>query len=546
MSPRATNTNLNRKAAKGAKKSVPSSQGTSRCALRSLPVKTAVSVPPAAADAHLAPAPAKPNPPGASGGYFIPYQARWIADATPMKLAEKSRRVGFTYASSYRMLQKCLRKPRGFTQWVSSRDLLTAKELITDYIAKWAGAANIVAKGLEGENAQVIDQERGITAFIAEFETGNRIVSLSSTPEAFAGKGGDVFLDEADLHKDAGSLIDMAMPCTTWGGQLEVVSAYKVDGSPSSPFARLVTDAKAANPMGWSFHRVTVDDAIADGFVEKLNAVTGQSLTRDGFRTDLRARCRTEAAWLSQYLCQPQDDGGALLPYSLIAGCEVPELNIALGGPLPDTDCGPLYLGGDIGRVHDLTVFWLLERLGDVFRTRWLCELRNVQFREQLAALQTVLRHPRLIRCCLDATGIGAMLAEEAQINYGQYKVEAIKFTNPVKLELGMPLLAAFQDRQVRIPSLPQIREDLHKIRKTATAAGNVRLEADSDDAGHADRFWALALALHAAAGASGLTGYESAPMSRSRAADHSGTDNYLRPDNTAADLPPTGTEGCY
>jgi phage FluMu gp28-like protein len=63
-----------------------------------------------------------------------------------------------------------------------------------------------------------------------------------------------------------------------------------------------------------------------------------------------------------------------------------------------------------------------------------------------------------------------------------------------------MPLLAAVQDRAVRIPALPAIREDLHKIRKTTTAANNVRLEAESDDAGHADRFWALALALHAGA----------------------------------------------
>jgi phage FluMu gp28-like protein len=430
--------------------------------------------------------------------YFIPYQAAWINDDSPMKLCEKSRRVGFTFASSYRMNRKCLEKPRGFTQWVSSRDLLTAKELITDYIAKWAGASNIVAKGLAGDNVQVIDQEKGITAFVAEYETGNRIVSLSSTPEAFAGKGGDVFLDEVDLHRDAGSLIDMAMPCTTWGGQLEAVSAYKVDGSPSSTFARLVTDAKAGNPMGWAFHRVTVDDAIGQGFVEKLNDVTGQSLTREKFRASLRARCRTEAAWLSQYLCQPQDDGGALLPYSLIAACEDPSITSI--SSLPSTSCGPLYLGMDIGRKHDLTVLWLLERVGDVYWTRYVCELHKTLFREQLAVLEAVLRHPRLVRCCIDSTGIGAMLAEEAQLKFGQYKVEQIQFNNPVKIELGMPLLAAFQDRAVRIPASPAIREDLHKIRKTTTAAGNIRLEAESDDAGHADRFWALALALHAGA----------------------------------------------
>jgi phage FluMu gp28-like protein len=433
--------------------------------------------------------------------FFLPYQEQWILSDAPMKLRRKSRRIGFTYGTSYRHVQKCLRKPRGFTQWVSSRDMLTAKEFVTDYVAKWSRAANVVATGLGGDDARVIDQEKGITAFLVTFETGNRIVSLSSTPEAFAGKGGDVFLDEADLHLDAGALIDMATPCTTWGNQLEIVSACKVDGSPNSPFNRLCTDAESANPMGWEYGKVTLLDAVAAGFVEKVNEVTGKSETREQFVARVRAGCRTEAAWLSQYMCQPQDDGGALLPYSLIAGCEVDALNGAVGGALPGPGCGPLYLGGDIGRRHDLTVFWLLERIGDVFWTRWVRELSKVQFREQLALLETALRHPRLMRCCLDSTGIGAMLAEEAQIKHGEYKVEAVQFTAPVKMELGMPLLAAFQDRAVRIPALPAVREDLHKIRKTVTAANNVRLEADSDDDGHADRFWALALALHAGAG---------------------------------------------
>jgi phage FluMu gp28-like protein len=100
------------------------------------------------------------------------------------------------------------------------------------------------------------------------------------------------------------------------------------------------------------------------------------------------------------------------------------------------------------------------------------------------------------------------MLAEELQLRFGAYTVEQVQFTGPVKLDLGMPLLQAFQDRAVRIPADAAIREDLHKIRRTVTAANNVRLEAESDEAGHADRFWALALAVHAGKGAA-----EAAPI---------------------------------
>ena len=61
-----------------------------------------------------------------------------------------------------------------------------------------------------------------------------------------------------------------------------------------------------------------------------------------------------------------------------------------------------------------------------------------------------------------------------------------------------MPLRASFEDRTIRIADDPEIRDDLHKIRKTTTAAGNIRYEGERDENGHSDRFWALALALHA------------------------------------------------
>lgn len=448
--------------------------------------------------ARIAGKPDRPSPAEqalARADYFLPYQNKWIDDESPFKLFEKSRRVGATYATSYRVFLKCLRR-RDFTQWVSSRDELTAKEFITDYLARWCKLANVAAAGLVGDKIEVFDPEHDIKAFVAQFPlTGSRVVSLSSTPEVFAGKGGDVLLDEVDLHKDPGRLIDMAMPCTTWGGQLEAVSAYRVDGSPATVFARLCADAKADNPMRASFHRTTILDAIDQGFVEKVNEVLKTNVTRDQFLKDLRAKCRTEAAWQSQYMCNPQDDGGALLTYGLIAGCEASAMELQSHRD----PRAPGYLGIDIGRRHDLTCMWLLRRDGSTYWTDRIRILEKTPFRDQLAIASELMRDASIARCCVDATGIGAMLAEELNFRFG-YRVEQINFSNAVKMELGMPLLNAFEDRAIRIPAAPEIREDLHKVRKIATKSGNIRLEAESDDAGHADRFWALALANHAAA----------------------------------------------
>ena len=136
-------------------------------------------------------------------GYFLPYQERWVNDNATLKLFEKSRRIGITYATSFRCVLKCLYEPKNssFVQWVSSRDELTAKEFVTDYVAMWAREANKISRelaaavadavGLDGRNVEVVDEKHGITAFVVKFKNGSRICSISSNPLAFAGKGGD-------------------------------------------------------------------------------------------------------------------------------------------------------------------------------------------------------------------------------------------------------------------------------------------------------------------------------------------------------------------
>ena len=117
-------------------------------------------------------------------GYFLPYQQRWITDESPLKLYEKSRRIGITYATSYRAVRKCLREKKGssFVQWVSSRDALTAKEFVTDYVAMWCREANAVAKGLQGEDVEVVDETHGITAFVGMISAPRRRKSLKNRP----------------------------------------------------------------------------------------------------------------------------------------------------------------------------------------------------------------------------------------------------------------------------------------------------------------------------------------------------------------------------
>src|SRR3546814_19167746 len=79
----------------------------------------------------------------------------------------------------------------------------------------------------------------------------------------------------------------------------------------------------------------------------------------------VKAGCADEESFLQEYMCIAADDDAAFLEYDLIAAAEYQ-------GDSDWTQCegGELFGGVDIGRKQDLTVLWVLERLGDVLYTR--------------------------------------------------------------------------------------------------------------------------------------------------------------------------------
>ncbi len=87
----------------------------------------------------------------------------------------------------------------------------------------------------------------------------------------------------------------------------------------------------------------------------------------------------------------------------------------------------------------------------------------------------------------------------EAVEEFGDYRVEAVTFTNALKGELAGRLRRRVEERTIRIPVDERIRNDWHSIERSVTPAGHIRFDADRTAAGHADRFWAAALAVYAA-----------------------------------------------
>lgn len=81
-----------------------------------------------------------------------------------------------------------------------------------------------------------------------------------------------------------------------------------------------------------------------------------------------------------------------------------------------------------------------------------------------------------------------------------------------MKEALAYPVRGAMEDRKIRLPFDPEIRADLRSVTKVVTASGNIRFTAERGENGHADRFWALALAVEAASHPASLIEYRGIP----------------------------------
>lgn len=438
---------------------------------------------------------------------FLPYQGRWIADESRLKLMEKSRQIGISWSTAYAAVARTGRLGAKHDQWVSSRDDIQARLFLED-CKLFTGVLDLAARDL-GE--QVIDEKTRQTAYVLSFASGKRINSMSSNPDAQAGKRGGRILDEFALHPDPRKLWAIAYPGITWGGAMELISTHR---GTHNFFNQLVREVKeGGNPKGISLHTVTLQTALDDGFLYKLQKSLPhdderQAMDEAAYFDFIKAGCADEESFLQEYMCQPADDDAAFLEYDLIMSAEY-----QAGTQWSDIEGGQLFAGVDIGRKHDLTVLWVVEKLGDVLYTRHVETLKNMTKGEQEKILWPWFQ--RCQRVCIDATGLGIGWTDDAQAAFGTYRIEGVNFSAQVKEQLAYPVRSKMEDRRIRIPADPLIRADLRAVTKQTTMAGNIRFTAERTKDGHSDRFWAVALAIHAAGSAEGQAAWR--PMTRPR-----------------------------
>lgn len=463
---------------------------------------------------------------------FLPYQRAWMEDTSRFKAGMITRRGGKTFGSCGEIADDCITHEieRKQTRWtILSRSEATAKEalegaltpMIKAYYAAYKHLRNAGTPEYSEERFDAPSYEREWTGpdgtvlrelvpeatykvMEVRFPKGSRISALSASPGAARGFGGNLLLDEFAFHRDSRLIWGAAMPVAARGGHK--VRVISTPNGKANKFFEVMT----AETGAWSRHVVDIYEAVRQGLEINID--------------ELRAAIADEDVWGQEFELLWLDEATAWIGYELISACESP-----FAGHPVRYNGGPCFVGVDIAARNDLFVIWVIELFDGRLVTREVIAERRIKFSKQDELLDDVFRRYRVVRCAMDQTGMGEKPVEDAKTRYGEARVEGVLFTPAARLNLATVLKESFEDRLLLIPAGdPVLRADLHAIRSRTGKTGIRQLVAEGETDGHADRFWAAALAVSAAQ--TEYQAYDYRPVPR-----HGGRDGVERPIRTTA-----------
>lgn len=403
------------------------------------------------------------------------YQQRWFKSNSRFKVGMFARQTGKTFTTTLEIVDDVmLAEAEGRrSRWVIlSRGERQAKEAINEGVK-----VHMKAYGLACETIETEFKADKISYAALEVTTpkGSKITALPANPDTARGFSANVFLDEFAFHRDSKEIWRALFPVISKPGlKLRVVSTPNGKGN---KFYELMTGKDDI----WYRQTTDIYQAVADGLDRNID--------------ELRTSLGDPDSWAQEFELQWLDEASAWLSYDLINSVE----NEQAGRPELYAG-GECFIGIDISARNDLFVIWVLEKVGDILWTREIVAEKGISFAQQDAILDRIMRRYKVVRGCMDQTGMGEKPVEDARRRYGEFRIEGVLFNLSTKLALATIGKEAFEDKKIRNPMGDDaLRNDLHKLKKVMSATGSPRFLADSDSNGHADRTWACFLALNAA-----------------------------------------------
>jgi len=423
-------------------------------------------------------------------GLLLPYQQRWIADRSKVKLCTKSRRIGLSWAEASDCALSAAEREGESTYYIGyDKDM--ARGFISD-AADWAKAYQLTASEID-ESEEIFrdgDESKSILIFRIYFNSGHRIEALSSSPRNFRSRQGRVVIDEAAFHDDLFALLKAAKALMIWGGRINIITTYNGMDNAYYDLEQEVLEGK----LPYSRHFITFENALAEGLYRRmcLHWKRPWSLEAEAiWRQEIFNLFGEDAE--EELLCIPKKSGGAYLSGVLIESCMeqgLPVLRLSYEdefATLPDRRrqlttqawieewLHPLLLqlnpnlrsffGQDFARSGDLSYILPAQELPDLRRfCPFGLELRNVPFQQQEQVLFALIDGlPRFTHGALDSRGNGQYQAERAMQKCGIAYISQIALSNPFYGEWFPRYKTGLQDGKVVLPADADLKAD-HRL----------------------------------------------------------------------------------
>jgi phage FluMu gp28-like protein len=412
-------------------------------------------------------------------------QQDWINDRSRLGIFLCTRQGGKTYSTALKRVDRAFESlAHGkSTQTVilsrSERQSRIAMKQVVKFCKSYGATLDLIESRWKDSH----DRDTDYLSLEIRLPNESSILALPANPDTARGNSAHLWLDEFAIHQDSYEIWGAVYGLITRGYELDITSTPQGLTNKFAEIWHSNATRQDGSPL-WGKHHMDIYQAVEQGLV-----------LADGIE-GLKAGLDDDEFWEQEYECKFLDGAHAWLSLQLIHAAEHDK-----AGDPEQYQGGPIYIGIDIGLRRDLFVIWVWEMIGDVFWCREIVTLQRATFDDHDQSLEEVLnRYPgKVVRIAVDETGMGMKVVHDWKKKHGP-KVEGVMFTLQSKHHLATLGKKAFEAHQVRIPKGDRnLINDLHKLKRIVTPAGNARFDADRDSNGHADRTWACFLGIYAA-----------------------------------------------
>ena len=433
-----------------------------------------------------------------ANGILMAHQIEWIEDKSDLKLGEKGRRCGLTYAEALddTITAATSREAGGDNVFYIGDTKDKGREFI-GYVAHFA---RIVQGELADIEEFMFEDElpdgtsKFISAYRVRFASGFRVEALSSNPANIRGLQGKVVIDEAAFHRDVREVLDAVNALLIWKSKICIISTHN---GVLNPFNELIREAKTDAAKGkrtWSLHHIPFAKSVANGLYRRVCLIKGIEWTPDGeaeWEATIRGSYGSRTAKMRQELdAVPAESEGAALSRVQIEACMAAQagsivrwsrdddfVNVdeaerkAVAAEFCEDELDPILagldrrlahvVGEDFARSGDLTSIVVMAIERDLSRrVVMVVEISNVPFDQQRDIFFHICdRLPKFSGAALDARGNGQYLAEKTSQRYGETAVP-VMLSQTWYRENAVPYVEAFTDRTVLWPTDADILRD--------------------------------------------------------------------------------------